>query len=1024
MGRGGMGVVYTARQISLHRVVALKMTLAGPLAHPQAVQRFRAEAETIAGLRHEHIVSVHEVGEADGRLFFSMDYIPGASLAAVAREKPMPAREAATHLQKIAEAVAYAHSYDVIHRDLKPSNILIDERGQPRITDFGLAKTLSDDSEMTLSGQALGSPSFCAPEQAAGRRGEISARSDLYSLGAILYFVLTGRPPLLGETLEQTLWLVLNTEPVAPRLLNPGVPADLETICLRCLEKNPARRYATARELADELGRFLREEPIQARPVSAVEKSWRWCRRNPALATALAGVMTLLTTVAVIISVASVRLARKEVALRHGTYAAEMRLAQRAIDSDNLGLANHFLNHYRPPHGHSSLRGWEWRYFWGQSRPEALFRVGRHHRRRVSALAFSADGSRLASADSTGEVKLWDLAARNETATGRHPASIDALDFSADGRVLASAGVGGEIRLWDGTTLRQSSEPLRQDNQIVALRFTLDGKRLIAVALDPAAGWMGARATTWNLAGRQKEHEQEIRTAGRAAVSPDGLRIATGGVNGEIWLWHLASASERTGEEGEGGKGELPHAPSPAFPPAHSIPRTLASESAPFKEMARAHSSRVMALAFSPDGNRLASGGFDRVAKVWDTRTGAELTAVGGFNGMVSGVAFSPDGNILAAASDDQAVRLWDSSTWQEMATLRGHMSGISSLAFSPKGDLVVTGGKGGEIRAWNPFLKLSRTGFHRLPTRGKVSVAGASTALITMPTALSLIELTNGLERMRFDVAGLNVSAVAASPDARWIAAGTWEGDVRLWNATGSVNGIGNSGRISIDVTGTNKLPIPLTDPVRIQVGTTAVSALEFSADARLLAAAIANRHVQIVDVRRGQVIARLDEKGASIADFEFSPDGRWLAVGHEDGTTVLWHVVERKVLRRFERHDLGVTAVAFSPDGRTLATTSDDATVILWDTASARRFSTLRGLGSALWSVCWSPDGRRLAIGTGESTVAVWDLASGQDVATLRGHTHSIIRAHFLPDGNTLATYAFDELFLWRAPPLSEID
>jgi WD40 repeat protein len=874
---------------------------------------------------------------------------------------------------------------------------------------------------LTLSGQGLGSPSFCAPEQAVGRRGEVSTRSDLYALGAILYFLLTGRPPLLGETLEQTLWLVLSSEPVAPRLLNPAVPADLETICLKCLEKNPARRYATARELADEFGRFLRGEPIRARPVGTVEKSWRWCRRNPALATALAGVMTLLTSVAVIISVASVRLARKEVALRHGTYAAEMRLAQRAIDSDNLGLANHFLNQYRPPHGHSSLRGWEWRYFWAQSRTEAIFRVGRHARTMVSALAFSTDGARLASADVTGEIKLWDLAAQDAMATAQHPNSVEALAFSKDDTLLASAGGGGEIRLWDGATLRELAEPLRPGGHIVALRFTPDGNHLIAVALDPSAGWMGARATVWDLENRRKHLEQEIRTAGRAAVSPDGRRIATGGVNGEIWLWDWATdAQTRVALAPE--RDRSPVAARPTGQSATNFQPRSRTESAadgdrprsaiaPTKEIAGAHSGRVTALAFSADGRRVVSGGFDRVAKVWDAHTGAELAAVGGFNGMVSGVAFSPDGRILAAACDDQAVRLWSTTNWQEMATFRGHMSGISSLAFSPKGDLVVTGGKGGEVRAWNPLLKPSRAGFERVATGGEVGYARTCAVIVKTPTELALLDLPSGLERRRFDLSNevehtsqsvfdAGVSAVAASPDARWVAAGTLGGEVRLWHAASNA------------------------PPTRLRLDAMAVSALEFSADARFLAAGIAQRHVQLVDVRFGSTFAKLEDQGTLLSDFAFSPDGRLLAVGHEDGTTALWDTDRQRVIRRLERHSLGVTAVAFSPDGRQLATTSGDATVSLWDTDSARRLATLRGLGSALWSVCWSPDGRRLAIGTGESTIVIWDLASGQDVATLRGHTHSLIRTHFLPDGNTLASWAFDELFLWRAPPLNEID
>jgi eukaryotic-like serine/threonine-protein kinase len=293
VARGGMGVVYRARQISLNRTVAIKMVLGGHLANAAEMRRFRAEAETAAQLQHPNIVAIHEVGEHAAQPFFSMDLVEGRNLAQLVRDEPLPSRKAATYLKTIAEAIQYAHSRGVLHRDLKPSNILIDESDQPRITDFGLAKRLDNpeggtpQAELTQTGQVLGSPSFIPPEQAAGQREGIGPASDVYSLGAILYHLLTARPPFVAQTLTQTLQMVAETEPVSPRLLNAGVPRDLETICLKCLEKDVRRRYATAQKLADELGRFLRNEPIQARPVASVEKVWRWCRRKPALATAI-----------------------------------------------------------------------------------------------------------------------------------------------------------------------------------------------------------------------------------------------------------------------------------------------------------------------------------------------------------------------------------------------------------------------------------------------------------------------------------------------------------------------------------------------------------------------------------------------------------------------------------------------------------------------------------------------------------------------------------------------------------------
>jgi serine/threonine protein kinase len=258
LARGGMGVVYKARQVSLSRTVAVKMILAGQLAGPADLQRFRGEAEAAANLNHPNIVAIHEIGQQEGQHFFSMDYVEGQNLAEFVRTKPLAPKDAAKYLKIIAEAIQYAHERGILHRDLKPSNILIDQSGQPRITDFGLAKRMSGDSDLTISGQVLGSPNFMPPEQASGKRGQIGPHSDIYALGAILYYLLTARPPFAAESMTETLQLVVTMEPPSPRLLNPTVPRDLETICLKCLSKEPERRYKSAAELAAELARFLR----------------------------------------------------------------------------------------------------------------------------------------------------------------------------------------------------------------------------------------------------------------------------------------------------------------------------------------------------------------------------------------------------------------------------------------------------------------------------------------------------------------------------------------------------------------------------------------------------------------------------------------------------------------------------------------------------------------------------------------------------------------------------------------------
>ena len=281
IARGGMGVVHKARQVRLNRVVAVKMILSGKLATEADVKRFHTEAEAAANLRHPNIVAIHEVGEHEGHHYFSMDYVEGKNLAEVARESPMPAGKAAALIKTLAEAVHHAHQRGTLHRDLKPSNVLIDTEGQPHITDFGLAKQMSRDSELTQTGAVLGTPAYMPPEQASGRHEQVGPASDVYSLGAMLYHLLTGRAPCVGGTPAATLNKVMEEEPVALSKLNPRTPPDLETICLKCLEKPTERRYHSARELAEELGRFLNHEPILAKPASASRKVWSWLSKHP-----------------------------------------------------------------------------------------------------------------------------------------------------------------------------------------------------------------------------------------------------------------------------------------------------------------------------------------------------------------------------------------------------------------------------------------------------------------------------------------------------------------------------------------------------------------------------------------------------------------------------------------------------------------------------------------------------------------------------------------------------------------------
>ena len=297
VGRGGQGVVFRARQKSLNRTVALKIISLGQWASKAHLKRFRLEAEAAARLEHPGIVPIHEVGERDGSCYFSMKFVEGGQLDEVVRREPMPIRRAVELIAKVARTVHYAHEHGILHRDIKPGNILLDAKGEPHLTDFGLARLVESESSITQTLDVLGTPSYMAPEQAVGNNAAISSATDVYGLGAVLYQLLTGQPPFAGGATYETIKLLLDTEPRPPRLLNPKIDRDLSTICLKCLEKDPKRRYSSALALAEDLERWLKHEPIQARHTGVFSRGKKWVQRNPTSALLAASLVALIAAV-------------------------------------------------------------------------------------------------------------------------------------------------------------------------------------------------------------------------------------------------------------------------------------------------------------------------------------------------------------------------------------------------------------------------------------------------------------------------------------------------------------------------------------------------------------------------------------------------------------------------------------------------------------------------------------------------------------------------------------------------------